>query len=358
MEVGDPCMPNIPLKSQNYFLACYATSLVQGESITGIAVRSRTITNYIKSACALFKKRELASPLHSDIDYISVVVNALKNYEQVENRRVMITDSMTEWICTYVQKLHPDAPERAIFDWIILGRYAGFRPSEWCQTTQGTYRRIEEWPGQPPYAFIPSDFTFFGINERRFSPSDIITMEMVELVELQFRKQKNHDNGQLITFKRDIKNPALCPVRAAFRIFIRNRRLHGPPDEPLALCRNQSNTKTIFITGDLTTKLLRKAAIAAHNIPSSSPHLQQWSSHSIRVTAANLLHRANLSDSYIQMRLRWKSTAFLSYLRNTFYAADSHTKALGVSDNNLPPPAARSYRPAEAHESLQMAPAA
>ena len=158
-------------------------------------------------------------------------------------------------------------------------------------------------------------------------------------------------NGQLITFKRDLKNPAPCPVRAAFRIYIRHNRLHGSPDEPLAICKNSSNTKTIFITGDLTTKLLRKAAIAAHNIPPSSPHLQQRSSHSIRVTAANLLHRANLSDSYIQMRLRWKSTAFLHYLRNTF-------KALGVSDNNLPPLAAHSYRSSEAHESFQMAPAA
>jgi hypothetical protein len=351
-------MRGIPIESQNYFLACYAASLVQGESITGIAIRSRTVTNYITAVCELFTEQHLPSPRLSTIDYISVITNALKNYEQVDNRRVMITDAMTQWMYTFVQKLPPDAPERAIFDWILLGRYAGFRPVEWCQHTQTEFRRIEEWPGRPPYGFIPSDFSFLGTNERLFTQDDLMRIELVESLRLKFRKQKNKDNGQVIPFKCDLVNPHLCPVRAAFRIFLRHKRLHGSPDEPLAICRNATNTKTIFITDNLTTKFLRKAAMAVHNISPNSSALAQWSSHSIRVTAANLLHRANLSDSFIQLRLRWKSTAFLRYLRHTFNAADSHTKALGISDNNLPPLAARSYRPLEPHETLHLAPAA
>ena len=43
-----------------------------------------------------------------------------------------------------------------------------------------------------------------------------------------------------------------------------------------------------------------------------------------------------MSDSYIQMRLRWRSTSFLDYLRNTLYNADKHTKVLDIPDNNLP----------------------
>jgi hypothetical protein len=37
--------------------------------------------------------------------------------------------------------------------------------------------------------------------------------------------------------------------------------------------------------------------------------LDKWSTHSIRVTACNLLHRARYSDTYIKNRLRWKSDA-------------------------------------------------
>ena len=36
------------------------------------------------------------------------------------------------------------------------------------------------------------------------------------------------------------------------------------------------------------------------------------------------------------MQLRWKSDSFLGYLRNTMYMAAVHTKALHISENNLP----------------------
>ena len=43
-----------------------------------------------------------------------------------------------------------------------------------------------------------------------------------------------------------------------------------------------------------------------------------------------------MSDTYIQTRLRWRSSAFLDYLRNTLYTARAHTKALHIPANNLP----------------------
>ena len=67
------------------------------------------------------------------------------------------------------------------------------------------------------------------------------------------------------------------------------------------------------------------------NIKQNNSSLKLWSTHSIRVTAANLLHRANLLDSYIQTRLRWKISSFLMYLRNTIYGADAHTRASNVN---------------------------
>jgi len=43
-----------------------------------------------------------------------------------------------------------------------------------------------------------------------------------------------------------------------------------------------------------------------------------------------------MSDTYIQIRLRWTSKAFLDYLRNTLYNAEKHTMALTIPENNLP----------------------
>jgi hypothetical protein len=93
------------------------------------------------------------------------------------------------------------------------------------------------------------------------------------------------------------------------------------------------------------------------NIPLGHKDLLAWSCHSIGVTAANLLHRARFSDSYIKNRVRRRSDTFLMYLRNTFYTADQHTKAITLQHTKaitlgLDPPDRNVSRPLEPHKSL------
>jgi len=77
--------------------------------------------------------------------------------------------------------------------------------------------------------------------------------------------------------------------------------------------------------------------------------LLAWSCHSICVTAANLLHRAKFSDSYIKNRLHWLSNTFLIYLRNTFHTASQHINAITLG---LDPPSQRLAWSLEPHETL------
>ena len=65
-------------------------------------------------------------------------------------------------------------------------------------------------------------------------------------------------------------------------------------------------------------------AKAVYNLPKGDPELNNWSTLSICVTAANLLHKKQFLESHIQTRLRWKSTQFLKYLRNAVYTATQH----------------------------------
>ena len=53
------------------------------------------------------------------------------------------------------------------------------------------------------------------------------------------------------------------------------------------------------------------------------------------MTAANELHRRNFSGEFIKKRLRWRSDAFLGYLRNTIHIARTHTLAMQFSSINL-----------------------
>ena len=356
MELDDPCMPQQPVEARNYFLACYAASLVEGETILGRTIRSRTLRHYITDARKLFQRRRITTYYPDTIDYVDLIISALRNYEAIPDRRNMITDNMMWHLHKSACTAPADSDTAAMLDWFILGRYTGFRKSEWCQSTQTDYQRILEWPGQPSLAIIRSDFEFLDAHERLIKLTKTTDIDKIHYVRIRWRHQKNKENGEKIPFARDRTLPQFCPVLAAIRIAQRASRLNTPQHEPIGVFKHKNGQRR-FITDKMVTHLLRQTASTVLNIKPGSPQLQLWSTHSIRVTAANILHREKMTDSFIQTRLRWKSTSFLMYLRNTIYAANQHSNALRISDSNLPPVHERSYREDEPHE-IVTAPAA
>jgi len=357
MDLDDPCMPELLIDARNFFLACYLVSNVQGETILGSTIRHATLRQYLTAAVKLFNDRKIPTSSYDSINYVDMILKAVRDYERVPNRRNMITDDMMVYLLQLAQADNKDGSVAAIVDWIILGRYTGFRMSEWAQSTQTKYAKIDHWPNQPPMAMIYTDFVFLGEDQRRIHINKNTTyeelLESVEYVEIQWRHQKNKDHGQKIPFARDRINNDYCPVLAAIRIAMRVLRLNAPKEEPLAIFKHYTKGK-LFITDNMVQKLLRKVAQKVMNIKDKS-ELQKWSTHSIRVTAANLLHREKFADTFIQTRLRWKSLSFLTYLRNTIYSASLHTCALRISNSNLPPKVERVYREDEPHEQVTSA---
>ena len=81
--------------------------------------------HYLRQAHSLFEKHKV--PFASDHSYMPTVLKAIKDYEDVKGRRRMITDSMTVWLIEQANRSGLDSDVRAIVDWIIIGRYTGFR---------------------------------------------------------------------------------------------------------------------------------------------------------------------------------------------------------------------------------------
>jgi len=67
-------------------------------------------------------------------------------------------------------------------------------------------------------------------------------------VRITFRIQKNRQNGQTITVVADPKNPAICPVRNAYMIYLRSIRLGQPDDLPMGVFTNAQGIKK-YLTG-------------------------------------------------------------------------------------------------------------
>ena len=169
--------------------------------------------------------------------------------------------------------------------------------------------------------------TFFDKNHRRLTKafSKPLNPSDVHEVEFRWRFQKNLDNGQRISQLRRPNSP-LCPVAAALRIRERARRLNSSARDALAIYKGK-NDATSFITTNLITSFIQRAAAKTYNITSKSD-LKQWTPHSMRVGACVLLNERGYSSDFIKLRLRWRSDAFRDYLRNTRMLASHHSTAV------------------------------
>ena len=112
-------------------------------------------------------------------------------------RREPVTASMIVYTWERCKNLPIDSLEYALYDWNVLGRYYGFRLSEWAQNKENK----KDFPLQAvdgtPLAFIFQDFTFTGKGNRTLQHNfnRTINKSKVERVTVRWRYQKNLDNG-------------------------------------------------------------------------------------------------------------------------------------------------------------------
>jgi hypothetical protein len=310
------------------------------------------LLEYVKQAVSLLADRGLPNPHQVDINYIKIITNAVKKYETVPKRKEMISDSMFHYIANLTSCASADLLVRAITDWIALGCYTGFRKSEWCSDNHDRYATINDpnWGNRPTaLPIIAEDFSFGMATGRRVHDTDMTPNNAITFATLCFRKQKSNDNGQSITYRHRSDSHWMCPTQASLNIVRRARCLGEPTNSPAAVYHDPDTGKCRLITASQVAIFLQHDAHKVFNIPVGHKDLLAWSFHSIRGTAANLLHRARFSDSYIRNRLWWRSDTFLMYLNNTFYTADQHTQAITLG---LDPPDRSVTRPLEPHEAL------
>ncbi|EJK46523.1 hypothetical protein THAOC_34804 [Thalassiosira oceanica] len=94
------------------------------------------------------------------------MLKTAKRYEEVPNRRYMITDEMRLHLSRRAQAAGRDSIEAVVFDWVTLGCYTGIRRSEAFQTKQKEFERVTDHPCNPPRALILEDFVILDRRKR------------------------------------------------------------------------------------------------------------------------------------------------------------------------------------------------
>jgi len=274
-----------------------------------------------------FSRHPSFPPLVKDI------LDDYKKWETVPNRREPLTLDMLVYFHKQSLHAHPDSYNAAIFDWLLIGIFAGFRKTEWMQDTgqyksTGTYQRVQK--DGSSRAFIASDFHFSPFPPSQAHLTNKSTLPFGQL-HIKWRFQKNSQNGQSVSYNHNLLKEQFSVVSAADRILRRARRLQVPATHPIAVFAQGSSFTCIHHT--LVESSLRKAATSVYKILSPTV-LSLFSSHSIRVGACVLLHSLQQDPLFIQFRLRWRSLSFMNYLRNTPRIAALHNYVFNTGNTD------------------------
>ena len=263
----------------------------------------------------------------------STYLSQVKRWEKLKDKRALITDEMLEEFAERSKHASRDALETVFLDWLAVGRYTGFRASEWAQSRKYTYDLIDDDARRGSRAMVDGDWLFYDERGYLLDKKEAYSHRVFR-VDICWRVQKNKMNGEIISFWRDDGNPAWCPVRAAWRICLRARRMNIPDGEPLAQYRDSTYGRRAFVHTQAVENYMRAVAHKTTGIQNTAIINKMYGMHSIRVTACNELARLHVSDSFIQRRLRWKSNTFLEYLRNNIHVAQRHKLSLNIATSH------------------------
>lgn len=297
--------------------------------------RAATLTGYADSIDQLHLLRKMNPPanLSSKSTPSFTVIENLKKEEDVARQRLPLDILIFAKLKELAEGTHEDSFERAIFNWICLGRFGGYRGGEFLQKTQD---RVEyhTYPSKKRVvkAFVPKDWIFTDSDGKIIEELTEAHLDCLQSTEVTHRLQKNRRNNQKLNFSADNNNKDLCFCRNAAQIVLRAKRLGQSDDLPLAIYKNSKQSSFKYLTSRKVTEYLRKATRLAHpDWPKEKVNM--IGIHSIRVFALVLLSEANKPSWFMKARLRWVSDSYKLYLRDTSAISNEHTACLDSSSS-------------------------
>ena len=320
------------LFERNLISACYAVYLSNGCTIKDMFVTTDTIKGYLNAMARISTKAQMIDPSKTTYGaWAPLVDKTLKEHrrwESMPNRREPITKAMVLHWAKVAKNAHPDSFESAFYDWMVVGKYAGLRKSEWVQDA-ADYKKTKDFTRNVDgtvKAFILADFEFSDVRNRRITTRR--KNSTAHKATIRWRFQKNLDNGQKIPYTKNEADPRLCAVLAARRIYERAIRLGIPADNPIAVY--VQNNEVQYMTQREVEREMQSCAKKLYNL-TKKEDIARYTAHSVRVGACVALHATGVDILTIQFRLRWRSDKFKNYLRHVNQLAELHN----ISMNNV-----------------------
>jgi hypothetical protein len=324
----------------NYQMALYATHLATGSNLHCRSLKSGSIRTYLRDVAKFIGRfRDVDPRYRSSADKglapaISRVLDEVKRWETVPYRREPFTLEMQAYIAKLAEQ-NPDdcCLEAAIANWTLCNMFAGCRGIEWMQTNSTNIPLHTHHKNRfgNAYAFTLEDVQCKNTSNQILSIREAIeNPDNIGSIHIRFEEQKNGENGEKKLFVRNTAKPHICFIQNFMEILKRHAKLtQSNPKLPLSVYRDRAG-RTCNITSSDVETLMRQAAAKLFNLHpiKNKAELQMWSSHSLRVGACTTLYAMGFQEMEIKHLLRWKSDAFMTYLRNLAVTSRRHNEAL------------------------------
>ena len=277
--------------------------------------------------------------------HLAPVYADLERYETVPERREPCTPAMhkeAERIAAPLQNSNPLTLIPALVDGFAMALLTGFRLSEWAQHPGCTNPLTPQQnhllpPNVLTRALCPVDLRVETSDFQRLTGLDVLSVPLTSIRKmwLTYRTQKNGHHGEERLCTRNPDPQGHCFVAAAYSCLSRFRSLQKlepglTPTSPLCCYWHPSTSSVRLITATDVEDFMRSLAVTVYDLHpvKNKAALQKWSSHSLCVGACILLHAMGFTPLDIQWLLRWRSNAFMAYLRNLAGLADCHHQAV------------------------------
>ncbi len=283
------------------------------------------------AAIKLFRLRGFPDPFKFN-DNSSMAATILKNYEEQENIATQRSPLNERFFASMLEIMDSSdfmSKEHTLCDLAILSRYLGFRLSEYGQKSHSK-PEYHVFPGGKEVlkAISSQDLVFFRKDGKQLIEYNSNEVDEIDRLDITFKVQKNRRNGEKKDVLPDRENPEMCPVRAALRLVRRANKLGQSPSLPCVVY--QFKDKKRYATGKDVSSFLQNIAKKLYpDMPETE--IKKFSSHSLRVTAAVLLHEQGHDGDYIKIQLRWLGDSYRLYLRSTHRILQQHSDSLSKS---------------------------